>query len=393
MAGNVPRMRSRWLWSSRSNADFKSASRTHNLLLCSPQRTVWMIRIASWHPRPGRNPYWRWSIRASHSGSSALRTRFCWARSAITGIPSGRFPPFLGMYTRRTGSACQCMDWRCRRIASSALAWEVNATFPSMPAVRRPELRSLTCRTLTSVLARLRSINLCRLRTCFRSPACAALKILCRSRRTCSFCVRQSTASQSSRSSGPFAATSGAREPTTSIAVVVVSIVLAPNLSVGFRLSVGMDSSKGHPAHVSSLSGPDTGLVCGQLYGAAIWKDQPSAPLSCRLSACHHSLLGRPVPARGSAFLAVGLPAGGQSCRTVTGLPRFTRMSPGRCRVFSIPRGRGALMADENTSATTAVSQRQALDSSCTSHLRSWELTGLHRDFTCIHPFRPSPCL
>src|SRR6266508_5190493 len=44
-----------------------------------------MASIASWQLRPGLNPYDRGSNRASHSGSSALRTRAWWHRSVITG--------------------------------------------------------------------------------------------------------------------------------------------------------------------------------------------------------------------------------------------------------------------------------------------------------------------
>src|SRR5215207_6131005 len=44
-----------------------------------------MACIASWQPRPGRNPYDRDSNRASHSGSSAPTVRACNALSAITG--------------------------------------------------------------------------------------------------------------------------------------------------------------------------------------------------------------------------------------------------------------------------------------------------------------------
>jgi hypothetical protein len=36
----------------------------------------------------------------------------------------------------------------CTRTAISALAWLVSATSPSIPAVRRPALRCLACRTL-----------------------------------------------------------------------------------------------------------------------------------------------------------------------------------------------------------------------------------------------------
>src|SRR6266516_7978808 len=44
-----------------------------------------MAAIASWQPRPGRNPYDLGSNRASHSGSNAFLTLACWARSRSTG--------------------------------------------------------------------------------------------------------------------------------------------------------------------------------------------------------------------------------------------------------------------------------------------------------------------
>ena len=85
-----------------------------------------------------------------------------------TGIPSGlsfaRFDAF-GMYTRLTARGCHDeRDW-CTRTATAALASEVSATSPSIPAVLRPALRCVTCLTLTSVLARLRSISFCRFLT------------------------------------------------------------------------------------------------------------------------------------------------------------------------------------------------------------------------------------
>jgi hypothetical protein len=68
------------------------------------------------------------------------------------GIPSGlsfaRFDAF-GMYTRLTARGFQdVMDW-CTRTAICALASGVNATSPSIPAVLRPVLRCVTCRTVT----------------------------------------------------------------------------------------------------------------------------------------------------------------------------------------------------------------------------------------------------
>ena len=48
----------------------------------------------------------------------------------------------------------------CTCTAISARAWLVSATSPSIPAVLRPVLRCVTCRTLTSVLLQLRSDQL-----------------------------------------------------------------------------------------------------------------------------------------------------------------------------------------------------------------------------------------
>ena len=290
------------MWSIRSNADFRSASRTHSRLAFLVARALWIISIASWHPRPGRNPYCLGSSRASHSGSSALRTRCCWALSAMTGIPSGRFPPFLGIHTRRTGSACPGPPWRCSSTARPARSWEVKATRPSTPGVRRPVLRWVTRRTLTSVLARLRNMSFCRLRTCLKSAACAALKIRCRSRRTCSSCWDHLMASQSGRSSGPFTTPSTPRSTITAVG----SPVAAPNLPIRFQRLVGSDSSKGHPAHVSTLTGPDTPVWYTASYTSTtvVGGSGHLSSLSCCLSAAAVRFLavlsrpGSPPPSR-----------------------------------------------------------------------------------------------
>jgi hypothetical protein len=128
----------------------------------------------------------------------------------ITGMPSGlsfaRFDAF-GIYTRLTARGRQDVMVACTRTATSALEEEVSATSPSMPAVLRPALRCVTCRTLTSVFDRLRSISFCRFLTFGQSCSRVALKIRCRSRRTFRSCARQSMASQSGASSGPFTVT------------------------------------------------------------------------------------------------------------------------------------------------------------------------------------------
>ena len=148
----------------------------------------------------------------------------------------------FGMNTRRTGSARHGCDGRWIRAANSALAGESDTVSPSTPAVRRPALCCVTCRTLISVFDQLRSINFCKLRTRFRSPSRDAVKIRCRSRRTFSSQVRQSTASQSrSLPSGPFAptaaSTTGAELP-----------VIASNMPFG--------SSRSSPVVFTDSPGP-----------------------------------------------------------------------------------------------------------------------------------------
>ncbi|SQD94241.1 exported hypothetical protein [Parafrankia sp. Ea1.12] len=387
-AGKPSSFSSRWLWSSRSNAASRSASRTQPRVFL-PRATFQIISIASWQPRPGRKPYCLASSRASHSGSNALRTRCCWARSAMTGIPIGRcFPPLFGMYTRRTGSARPSVVWRCRKIASSARLREVRTTRPSTPPARRPVLRWLTCRTLTSVLARLRSMSFCRLRVCFQSPACAALKILCRSRRTLFSSVRQSMASQSSGSSDPF--TMAWDTPTAAISTVVpvISSSMAPNMLLGFWRFMGIDSFKGLPGSRQLPFGTQApSLVCGQLYGYGRVEVQPPAPaflLSFRHAAVRFS--SHPVSPRDSAPLTVGLPGTGQRPRTVARFPRSARVRCDRCRVSSLPRSRGARTAKHIPPAATAVSQRQALTAVSASHHRRSFLTRLPSRLHLIHP-------
>jgi hypothetical protein len=108
------------------------------------------------------------------------------------------------MYTRLTARGRQVvMDW-CTRTAICILASEVKATSPSIPAVLHPVLRWVTCRTLTSVLARDRSMSFCRFLTRGQSCSCVAVKIRCRSRRTFSSWTAQLMTSHSLASSGPF---------------------------------------------------------------------------------------------------------------------------------------------------------------------------------------------
>ena len=93
---------------------------------------------------------------------------------------------WLSVYTPAGPGTARCEPMlACTRTAISALAWLVSATCPSIPAVRRPALRCVTCRTLTSVLLQLRSISFCKFLASGQSPSRTALKIRPRSRRTC----------------------------------------------------------------------------------------------------------------------------------------------------------------------------------------------------------------
>jgi hypothetical protein len=86
------------------------------------------------------------------------------------------------------------------------------------------------------------------------------------------------------------------------------------------------------------------------------------------------------------------LPAGGRSCRTVTGFPRSTRPSCVRCRVPPLPRGRGALLAVLPKTASTAASQRPAHLPQKTIHHQGYSSRGFHRGFTSFTlPDFPSP--
>jgi hypothetical protein len=134
---------------------------------------------------------------------------------------------------------------RCTRTATSPLAAEVSATSPSIPAVLRPALRCVTCRTLTSVLDRLRSISFGRFLTFGQSCSCAALKIRCRSRRTSSPQARQSNGIPGGdhvlRSVHPHRVHRGVGQH-------------GVQLALRFRRS-WLLRLKGSPAHVSTLSG------------------------------------------------------------------------------------------------------------------------------------------
>ena len=235
------------------------------------------------------------------------------------------------MYTRLTAVGCHDeRDW-CTRTATAVLASEVSATSPSIPAVLRPVLRCVTCRTLTSVFDRLRSISFCRFLTFGQSPSCDALKIRCRSRRTFSSWARQSTASHHGcwpSSSGPFT-------PRAAIATAKVKAVIASNLPFG---SSGLSclASTTHLLTSARFRARAPGPVSGQLCETASGGAGPGVLTGCLVFllpfGCRHSLVEHPVPPRDSAPLTIGLPHRHRQ-RGPDGVSTFrthqTRLGPG----------------------------------------------------------------
>jgi hypothetical protein len=85
--------------------------------------------------------------------------------------------------------------------------------------------------------------------------------------------------------------------------------------------------------------------------------------------------------------LPCGRPTGGWSSPPdLTGFPCFALVRYDRCRALPLPRDRGALLADFDTSAITAAFQRRVLFSSAASHRPEFLLTRL----TGVHVIRPS---
>jgi hypothetical protein len=102
-----------------------------------------------------------------------------------------------------------------------------------------------------------------------------------------------------------------------------------------------------------------------------------------------HSLLGHPIPARGSALLTVGPPAQG---RTQTGLPRSarTRCDRGGCPLY--PEDSGARPARSPPRPAPAASQRQSLYPATTSHHARLRFTRHQQRFKPFtRPVFPSP--
>gem|GEM_PF-7082243 len=223
------------------------------------------------------------------------------------------------MCTRLSGRARDGSP-SCTRHAKSILAFGLNTTSPSIPAVLRPALRSVTRRTPNSALARERSINFCRLRTRFRSPALLAVKIRWRKRRTLSSQARQSTASQCGVASpGPFAAT-----------------VTASNLPFGSG-AIPSCSSQAHltasaPFRVRAQTRIRPVIRGRQLEVPTRY---PAFPLPFGY---RHSLLGHPIPAR-ELRLPHGRPTGPQG-PDPDGVTTFRTHEPRPGWMPPVPRGR-----------------------------------------------------
>ena len=157
-----------------------------------------------------------------------------------------------------------------------------------------------------------------------RSPACDAVKIRWRRRRTCSSTAHQLIASQSRCSPvGPFTV------PTATAAACAAPsacVVMASNLPSGSG-TTNHQASQANPTHVGALSGRDTSPVSGQLHGTATGRCGHHVPDSCCLSAAGIGLLGRPAPA-GELCRPCGWPTDDQlGRRTPSGLSRCPRMS------------------------------------------------------------------
>ena len=233
----------------------------------------------------------------------------------------------------------------CTCTATSARAWLASATCPSIPAVLRPVLRCVTCRTLTSVLLQLRSISFCKFLASGQSPSRTALKILPRSRRTCSSWCRQSVRSQASpsnggRPSGPFTE--------------------VPNLSFGSGIYARF-ASKTHLPTSAPLRARASARIRPVIRAPSGRRPGPAAPAFLLPFGRRHSLPGHPVPPGASAPLTIGLPTGLHlpvpAGRTLARFPRSACMRPGPGRAPSIPRGRRCPLAvDLSTAAACRLS-------------------------------------
>ena len=303
-------------------------------------------------------------------------------RSAITGIPSGRCFPFaFGMYTRLTGRGCHGaapvlhpvgqLGLRLRRVSATSpvdpgrLAASVDA--PS-PAARSP-----------ACCARERSINFCRLRTRLRSPACDAVKIRCRSRRTSSSTGRQSIGVPVEglvlRSVHP---TAVAQRPRSRHRRPTCPSVPASSSSSLHRLTWPTSA----PFRVRARGPYPAGYPRRPAEEPAI-----AVPVSRCLSAAGIRFLGHPAPA-GEFGLPHGRPTETPACaRTPTGFPRSTRSEIRPGWVPSVPRGRRCSPGRIRVlRPAPAASQRPVPTPRCHIPSAGLTMTRHQRGFTHVHP-------
>ena len=215
----------------------------------------------------------------------------------------------------------------CTCTAISALARRP-ATCPSIPAVLRPVLRCVTCRTLTSVLLQLRSASFCRFLASGQSPACTALKIR-PSRRTCSSWNRQSTRSQASPSNEGRPSVCSPKCPT-------CPSVPAFTLASSQRLTCPRQRPRG-PEHQARVSLPPDGHLPG---GDPALRHSPSCPAFRPPAFASWA----PCPARGfrpSYDRPTDRPAPTRACRADPGEVSTFRTHETRTGLGAlIPRGR-----------------------------------------------------
>jgi hypothetical protein len=278
------------------------------------------------------------------------------------------------MNTRLTGKGLHAAAPRCSQAAISAFSQPASTTRPSTPAVLRPALTSVTRRTLTRAPERDRSISFCRLRTRLRSPACDAVKIRCRSRRTFSSAARQLTASQpQGTSSGPF------------------TTIVASNLP-SVPASSSSSASRAHLTASAPFRARAPGPVSGQLSrtasgGPAIAPGFPAAfrpPAFASRSPCSRP---GPGPSLRSAYRA---PPG---CPDPDGVSTFhtCEIRPGW--VPPLPRGRRCSpRPDAVPGRRLPLPSGQSLHPAPASHQRGSSITGHQRGFTRFtRPVCPSP--
>ena len=206
----------------------------------------------------------------------------------------------FGIYTRRTGKGRASDPWRCTRTAIAILAGR-----SARPARRsRCPAARIALRHLPHADQRVRpgpQHQLLQVPGHGQSPSCTAVKILPRSRRTCSSWTRQSTRPRRHHQRAALGSVHR-RRPT------------CPSVPA-FR---SLSASKAHLPTSAPFRARHQAGIRPVIRGPAGRSPGPAAPVSCCLSAAGISLPGHPVPPGSSAPLTVGLP------------PRLRIPAPGR---------------------------------------------------------------